>query len=135
MGQRTFMIGNSTGRLGFFSRPLLVPAAFGFARRGGGGRRGCTIVGGGVGFWGRRLVLVGLGPALVRFAAVISLVKARALEDDGRPGPQQAPQLGFFARGTLLEDLVHHRLEFLELVTTRITFIIVGWHELISSEG
>src|SRR5436309_3250170 len=100
MGQRTFMIGSSCGRIWLFPRPLGIAAAFRSGRRSGSVCFGCAVgawrpgAAGGIAFGGRRLVLVGLGAALVRFAAVIRLIKTGAFENNGRPTAQQAPQLG-----------------------------------------
>src|SRR5260370_5154312 len=56
-------------------------------------------------------VLLCLGRLLVRVAAVVGFVEARALEQDGRPRAEQAAQALLAALRTDLQRLVLERLE------------------------
>src|SRR6266852_542671 len=79
MGQRVLIIGNSFRGLGRFF--------LGF-----GGLTG--------GF---------LGGRFVGFTAIIRLIETRALENDGRPRPEDSTQLRLAAFGTFLQGLVVDR--------------------------
>jgi putative FmdB family regulatory protein len=65
---------------------------------------------------------------LVRLAAVVGLVEARPLEDDGRTGPDQPAKLLLPALRTLPLGIFLDRLEQLEGVFARFANVIVGRH-------
>src|SRR5436305_559600 len=92
IGQRTLIIGNSAlGLLG-------ILATLGRARGRSVGFAGCAgRIGGGL---GGAAVLLRLGRRLVRFTAIVCLVKSGALEEDRGAGAEQPPQLGLLALRT-----------------------------------
>ena len=65
---------------------------------------------------------------LVRIAAIIGLIKARAFEHDGGAGADQSTQFVLRAFGTLALDGVGHRLEQLEFVAASVADVIVSRH-------
>lgn len=65
---------------------------------------------------------------LVRLAAVVGLVKARAFEDDSGAGAEEAAEFGLLAVGALLLDGLRDRLEELERVSAGVAFVIVSGH-------
>lgn len=75
------------------------------------------------------LRLVGTGSLLVRIASVIRLVEAGALENNSRPGSEQALDRTITVfLGAIGKPIVFHRLKHLELVTAFLTLVIVGRH-------
>src|SRR5207237_1289694 len=102
MGQRTLIIGSSGRGLGSFLGGFsgIGGSAFG-SRAVGSGFFGAS------GFGGIRL---GFGGGLIRFAAIIRLVKSGALEENRRPRTDNPPQFGFPTFGTLLQRLFYNRL-------------------------
>ena len=68
-------------------------------------------------------------PFLIRVAAIIGLVEARAFEDNGRPGSEQAAEFHCLTLGALLLDRCRDSLKQLELVATGITEIVVSRHD------
>src|SRR5262245_33324037 len=120
-GQRSCNIGNSLAGLGrFFPRPLLLRPILRRRTRPAGvrGRRNCRLC----------RLLLGLGGALVRLAAVVRLVEAGALEEDGRPGAEGAAQLQLAARRTLPQGGVLERLHLVEDVVAGLAAILVRGH-------
>src|SRR5262249_40529922 len=65
---------------------------------------------------------------LVRLAAVVGLVEARALEKDSRSRAEDAPQFWLAALGALLERLVVDRLKLVEVVLAGVAVVFVRWH-------
>ena len=121
MGQRVLIIGNSFRGLGRFF--------LGFGGLTGGflgGRVGFTVCGR---FVGLGTFLVGFGRRLIRFTPIIRLIKARALENDGRSSPKDSTQLRLAAFGTFLQGLVVDRLKLVEVVFTSIAMVFVRGHK------
>src|SRR4051812_1743647 len=125
MGQDAFIIGRSRWGLGAFCSIL--------GAVGPGCWRGRAVRAGAAGRVGLAPALAGgflvrLGRLLVRLAAVVRLVEARALEDDRGPGAEDAAQLELAALGTLLQGLFAHGLELIEVVPAGVTLVFIGWH-------
>src|SRR5262249_12805705 len=107
------------------SAPLLL-AGFGFRRLfrlcadppGRGLRPGGRL---------RRLRLLFL-PGLVGFAALLVLVEAGALDQQGRSRPEEPPELLCAAFRALRQRWIGDALQLIDRVMASVAFVFVGWH-------
>src|SRR5205807_5519383 len=65
---------------------------------------------------------------LVGLAAVVGLVEARPLEDDGRARAEDAVQLVLLALRALGQRRLREVLELVEVVAAGVALVFVGWH-------